>query len=157
LDVDLSTRIDELPEVRDAFTLPNTELLVPQDPRNLATVAGPRLELIGALSVPRPDGPREVLQFHRILEIDEGFADHKWLKVAPEFRGSGISSAFLLRSFDLYRDLGIFHVELDAAMETGPWHWARVGFDFSYGHEREKVRGMGARGLRLAGDRGREA
>lgn len=139
--VDLSERIDEFPEIRDAFTLPNTELHVVSDPRCTASIEdGCRVELIGTLSVERHGERREVLQFRRILEVEEGYAEHKWLQVAPEFRGFGISSAFLLRSFDLYRGLGIAHVEVEASMETGKWHWARVGFDFAYGAEREAVR-----------------
>jgi GNAT superfamily N-acetyltransferase len=139
--VDLAEEIDEFPALRDAFTLPNTSLHVIRDPRCTASIEdGCCVELIGTLSIDREGERQEVLQFHRVLRVEEGYAEHKWLKVAPEFRGFGISSAFLLQTFALYRDLDIAHVEVEATMETGKWHWGRVGFDFAYGYEREKVR-----------------
>jgi GNAT superfamily N-acetyltransferase len=71
-----------------------------------------------------------IMEFHRVLNLNTGVAEHNWLKVEPEHRGKGFSAALLLRSFDFYRALGLRRVELDAGIQTGKWHWARVGFEF---------------------------
>lgn len=139
--LDLSNHIEAFPEVEKAFIIPNTKLLLIGNDRSLASLDdGGSLELVGSLYVEADRQPVEVLQFHRKVHLDGSCAEHKWLKVAPWCRGVGISSAFLLRSFEFYRELGISRVELEAQMETGKWHWARVGFDFETPGDFSKVR-----------------
>jgi hypothetical protein len=139
--LDLAQHIDQFPEVKRAFTIPNTHLWLAENGRCSASVDdGGSIELIGSLYVKEAGKPKGVLQFHREVRLGPNYAEHKWLKVEPWCRGVGLSSAFLLRSFDLYRDLGISRVELEAQMETGKWHWARVGFEFQAPDDLERVR-----------------
>ena len=139
-EVDLAARLDEFPEVREAFSIPHAELhLMPG--RCIASLEdGGSIELVGFLKTPLDRGTEAGLQFHRHLKLGERCAEHQWLKVAPALRGMGLSSALLLRSFQFYRDLGITSVELDAAMETGKWHWARVGFEFMWPDQAAEVK-----------------
>jgi hypothetical protein len=139
--LDLAAHIDSFPEVRAAYMIPNTRLWLAGEERCTASLDdGGSLELIGALYVKPKRKPVGVLQFHRKVRFAPGYAEHKWLKVEPWCRGVGISSAFLLRSFELYNGLGIGRVELEAQMETGKWHWARVGFEFQTPRDLEQVR-----------------
>lgn len=140
--LDLAAHIDAFPEVKTAFMIPNTKLWLAGEERCTASLDdGGSLELVGALYVKHEGKPVVVLQFHRHIRIAPSCAEHKWLKVEPWCRGVGISSAFLLRSFELYGALGIDRVELEAQMETGKWHWARVGFEFQAPRDLERVRG----------------
>lgn len=139
--LDLAAQIDDFPEVRRAFTIPNTHLWLAGNGRCSASLDdGGALELVGSLYVKENGKPKGVLEFHRHIRLGPSCAEHKWLKVEPWCRGVGISSAFLLRSFDLYSDLGVGRVELEAQMETGKWHWARVGFDFQTPADLESMR-----------------
>jgi GNAT superfamily N-acetyltransferase len=139
-EVDLCTRFEDFPELRAAFTIPHAELhLMPG--RCVASLEdGGSIELVGLLKTSLDDGTEPALQFHRLLKLGERCAEHRWLKVAPALRGIGLSSALLLRSFEFYRALGISSVELDAAMETGKWHWARVGFEFMWPDQAAEVK-----------------
>jgi len=139
-DVDLCTHLDDFPEIREAFTIPHATLgLVPG--HCVASLEdGGSFELIGFLKTPLDDGNEPGLRFKRHLKLGERCADHQWLKVAPALRGIGLSSALLLRSFEVYKALGICSVELDAAMETGKWHWARVGFEFMWPDQAANVK-----------------
>ena len=138
--VDLSEHIAEFPEIARGFSIPNAELTLIPD-RSVASLEdGGSFELVGFLTTPLDAGTEPAIQFKRHLKLGEQCADHQWLKVAAPLRGMGLSSALLLRSFNLYRELGLRAVELDAAMEAGKWHWARVGFEFMWPRQAEAVR-----------------
>jgi len=138
--VDIAEHIGEFPEVEAAFSIPNTtlELVRGQCPASLDD--GGSLELVGFLWTQRGSEKPRVLHFHRVLAFDQDCAEHKTLKVEPEFRGDGLSSALLLRSFSLYKALGLRRVEVKAHMETGKWHWGRVGFDFERSDHLERMK-----------------
>lgn len=138
--VDLARWIDSFPEIRRAFTIPFTELGLVEDRCEFTLEDGGRISIIGFIYIEVDRVIHPVAEFKRELHLDQGFAEHLWLKVEPRFRGKGVSSALLLRSFGFYRELGLSTVELDAGMETGRWHWARVGFEFMLPKEREAVR-----------------
>jgi GNAT superfamily N-acetyltransferase len=143
--VDLAEHIGEFPEVEEAFSIPHTTLGLAPEGQCMASAAdGGNLELIGFLYRERDGRVEPVMEFKRTLKLAEACADHEWLKVEPRFRGLGLSSALLLRSFALYKSLGLREVELQAQMETGKWHWARVGFEFEAGTDRERVRDWAA-------------
>ena len=138
--VDLAAHIEDFSEVKEAFSIPNTELELIEERSEASLEDGGALKLVGFLYVDSGDRTHLVAQFHRELRLDQECVEHKWLKVEPPFRGYGISSALLLRSFDFYKALGLKGVELDASMETGRWHWARVGFEFMWPRDLERVR-----------------
>lgn len=140
-EVDLCARFDDFPEVREAFTIPHAKLHLMPGRCTASLEDGGSIELVGFLRTPLDRGTEAGLQFHRHLKLGERCAEHQWLKVAPGLRGIGLSSALLLRSFEFYRGLGITSVELDAAMETGKWHWARVGFEFIWPKQAAEVKG----------------
>jgi GNAT superfamily N-acetyltransferase len=140
--IDLAEHIDAFPEIRKAFTIPFAELGLADHGGCEATLEdGGRIRLIGFIYVDVDGRINPIAEFKREIHIEEGFAEHKWLKVEPRFRGLGVSSALLLRTFAFYRELGIASVELEAGMQTGTWHWARVGFEFMLPEQRERVRG----------------
>lgn len=138
--IDLAENLDRFPEISDAFSIPNASLELIPGKCEASLEDGGSIELVGFLHVEAGGGSHLMAQFHREIRLDQDCAEHKWLKVEPVFRGYGISSALLLRSFSFYKALGLSAVELDAGMETGRWHWARVGFEFMWPKDREKVR-----------------
>jgi|GEM_PF-2517704 len=140
-DVDLAENIDRFQEIKQAFAIPNAELHFVRGACPASLEDGGSLELVGFWKTSLDDGTRPALEFKRHLKLGERCADHQWLRVAPYVRGIGLSSAFLLRSFDFYKQLGLREVELDAVMETGKWHWARIGFEFKLPSEAAAVRG----------------
>jgi GNAT superfamily N-acetyltransferase len=139
--IDLGEHIEDFPEVRKAFSIPYMQFGLAPGKCVASLEDGGYLKLIGYLYTETPTEFYPVAEFKRKVYLDQQYADHRWLKVEPPFRGRGLSSALLLRSFDFYRDLGLNGVELEAGMETGKWHWARVGFEFMLPEQREKVRG----------------
>lgn len=138
--IDLAEHIDHFPEVRAAFSIPNATLELIPGRCEASLEDGGTLELVGFLHARNGAKDNLVAQFRREIHLDQECAEHKWLKIEPDFRGHGISSALLLRSFSFYKALGLSGVELDAGMETGRWHWARVGFEFMWPKDRERVR-----------------
>lgn len=138
--IDLAEKIDLFPEVREAFSIPDAKLELVPGECTASTEDGGSLELVGYLCAERLPGIPIVAQFHRVLTLEQDCAEHKWLKVEPQHRGNGLSAALLLRSFDFYKEIGLKSVKLEACMETGKWHWARVGFDFKKQGQLERVR-----------------
>lgn len=138
--IDLAEHIDHFPEVKAAFGIPNATLELIPGKCEASLEDGGTLELVGFIHARSDAQDHLVAQFQRKIRLDQECAEHKWLKVEPAFRGYGISSALLLRSFDFYKALGLSGVELDAGMETGRWHWARVGFEFMWPKDRTRVR-----------------
>jgi len=76
----------------------------------------------------------------RRLMVGNGYAIHERLYLLAEARGRGINVVSLQGAFDLYDQIGIDRVILAAALDTGRWHWARVGFEFLLESDREAVR-----------------
>jgi GNAT superfamily N-acetyltransferase len=76
----------------------------------------------------------------RRLAFGRRLAVHELLFLGPSVRGRGLSVALLLASFDLYDRLEFREVQLEAAMETGRWFWARVGFEFIRDEDARLVR-----------------
>lgn len=138
--IDLAEHIGDFPEIAAAFSIPNAKLELIPSRCEASLEDGGKLELVGFIHVRSGIQDHLVAQFQREIRFDQECAEHKWLKVEPGFRGYGISSALLLRSFDFYKALGLAGVELDAGMETGRWHWARVGFEFMWPQDFLKVR-----------------
>lgn len=90
----------------------------------------------------------------RRLVLGRRIALHELLFLGPSVRGQGLSIAFLLASFTLYDELGLREVQLQAAMETGRWYWARVGFEFIRDEDARLVRDWAAEVLEATEIRG---
>lgn len=66
----------------------------------------------------------------RDVVLEHRFVTHELLRVQRAYRGSRLSLVLLNESLPVYRRLGVSAVHLHAALETGRWLWARLGFDF---------------------------
>jgi hypothetical protein len=88
-------------------------------------------------------------EIERDLILDHQVVRHELLKLQDAYRGSGVSLVLLGRALPIYRRLGLRAVAVHAALETGRWHWARLGFDFATPSERATAIGWAA--LALAG------
>ena len=138
-EADLGKHIAQFPEIRAAITPPGYEsFLLDGEAGSKALVSDTiSLELVGALG--RPDDETQVASFKRTLHLGEGWAYHDACEVKPEYRGQGISLKMLNGCLGLYEELGISEARVQAS-ETGRWHWARVGFQFSPVSAGQKVR-----------------
>lgn len=88
-----------------------------------------------------------VAEITRSIDLDNRVAGHDWLRIQNAYRGDKISYVLLKEAFPLYRQIGLSHVAIHAALETGRWHWARLGFDFLDDDERLIVLGWGTAAL----------
>lgn len=138
--IDLGEHIDSFPEIEKAFAIPFTEFGLAPNQCELSVEDGGTLKLVGYIYVKVGGRIHHIAEFWRELKLDEKLAEHKWMKVEPKYRGLGVSSALLLRSFEFYKELGLTRVELEASMQTGRWHWARVGFEFTEPKQRDEIR-----------------
>jgi hypothetical protein len=64
---------------------------------------------------------------------------HEYLRIEDAFRGGGLSHRMLRQGFDVYRQLDMRLVVVHAALETGRWHWARMGFQCATDEEQALV------------------
>lgn len=104
-------------------------------------------------AVIRLDGqPVGIIQ--RRLMLERRIALHELLFLGPLVRGQGLSVALLMASFALYDKLEFREVQLQAAMETGRWYWARVGFEFIRDEDARVVRDWAETVIEAAGIRG---
>lgn len=71
----------------------------------------------------------------RKLRLDDGSfvydAHHSIFQLEKAAQGRGISTAFLRESENLYRQMGMDRVSLNANIDVGGYAWARSGFDWS--------------------------
>jgi GNAT superfamily N-acetyltransferase len=88
-------------------------------------------------------------EIERDLILDHDVVRHELLKLQDAYRGSGVSLVLLSQALPIYRQLGLRAIVVHAALETGRWHWARLGFDFATPSERATAIGWGV--LALAG------
>lgn len=75
----------------------------------------------------------EVGTITRRIRIAEDTAHHRTLRIEPQFRGFGLAAIILEHSMGYYLRLGLKEVVLYAALTTGPYYWAKMGFDFNDG------------------------
>jgi hypothetical protein len=88
----------------------------------------------------------------RHLQLDAGRVGHELLRVQRPYRGAGLAILLLDRSFAFYQECGLRLVAVHAALETGRWYWARLGFDFETPTERAFVAGWGVLALEALGE-----
>jgi GNAT superfamily N-acetyltransferase len=147
-DMPLSTasRHDAFAELYAAYT-PSGFRLMPF-PDDSAVYVGDHRVFVRAVIA--DDAERQLVgEIERDLILDRGVVRHELLKVQDAYRGRGVSLVLLGQALPIYRQLGLRAVALHAALETGRWHWARLGFDFATPIERAIALGWGA--LALAG------
>lgn len=76
------------------------------------------------------DGHAHAGRLKRTLLVRQRIAVHDLLVVEPDYRAAGLAPLLLRQSFLFYDRVGIERVFLLAALETGRWYWAWMGFDF---------------------------
>jgi hypothetical protein len=123
-------RHDAFREVYDALT-PTGFRLMPFPDRTNITVAGHVLK-IEAVVVDENIG-QVVGAIERRFELDSRFVDHQLLALQVPYRGAGLSLVLLNQAFPFYRSIQLDGVLVHAALETGRWQWARMGFEFAPG------------------------
>jgi GNAT superfamily N-acetyltransferase len=132
--LELCDHLEEFPELVDAFTLPGLETVLVGAEHGGHVKSKVNLEgegwvrVTGVLRTPAPH--RLVGGFRRRLAFDPEIAVHEHLVLEPEFRGRGLGLRFVQRALPLYDSLGLRRIHLQAALETGRWYWAHMGFDF---------------------------
>lgn len=75
----------------------------------------------------------------RIVEADGHTVHHDALILLPEFQGQGFATRFNQHAENAYRANGIDRIELYANVDVGGFAWARAGYDFRSGRERDRV------------------
>jgi hypothetical protein len=147
-DMRLSTgsRHDAFGELYAAYTPPGFRLMPFPDDSALFT-DGHRV-VVRAVIADDTQG-QVVGEIERDLILDHALVRHELLKLQDAYRGRGVSLVLLGRALPIYRRLGLRAVAVHAALETGRWHWARLGFDFATSSERAVALGWAL--LALAG------
>jgi hypothetical protein len=119
-------RHEALAELYANFTPPNFRL-VPFPDDSLVETAGHRIR-IRAMIVDDRIG-QVVAEIDRDLHLDAEAVNHELLRIQRAYRGSALSLVLLQQAFPLYRQLGLRLILVHAALETGRWQWARLGFE----------------------------
>jgi len=144
---------DAFAEVWDAFTIPGTAIVKLEKTCEASVNPGLSLRIAGLLVA----GQNVIGFLQRRFVFDRDLVIHEMLVIYELFRGRGINLAILTQSFDLYDELGLQEVYLQAGLATGRWHWARVGFEFARPADLKAVRDWatqvtaktGVKGLRV--------
>lgn len=75
-------------------------------------------------------GRTTIAEIRRTLDFRVGIAHHAQLIVEPDFRGYGIAAIVLRHALDFYARADVRQIALTAALTSGPYYWAKLGFDF---------------------------
>lgn len=137
---ELETRIDDLGDMHltdkarhDAFSevyealTPTGFRLMPFPDRTEIKAAGHILN-VEAVVVDEHVG-QVVGAIERRFELDSRFVEHQLLRLEKPYRGASLSLVLLNQAFPFYRSIGLDRVLVHAALETGRWQWARMGFE----------------------------
>jgi hypothetical protein len=134
VELDTALRRDAFRDVFDAFTLPDFTLWVNGKESWASPEDDGTLHFESRLMFNGHDGG----QLHRTLRVGQRWAYHDLLKLDARFRSAGTAPGVLHQSFAYFDTIGLQSVAVQAALETGPWYWARCGFNFLPG-SRDKV------------------
>jgi GNAT superfamily N-acetyltransferase len=141
---------DTMLEVFEAFTPAGFALYpIPDECRVLVT-GGQQIMVAG--TVVDATLRQTVGTIARHLDLDAGTVDHQFLRVQKPYRGGGLALLLLDRSFRFYERVGLQRVTVHAALETGRWYWARLGFEFEHPLERVLIASWGVTCLRALGE-----
>jgi hypothetical protein len=113
-------------EVYEALSPPGFDLLPIPDESSIAQ-AGHVLHLEAVLVDMTARQVVGVIKRH--FELDQGFVDHQLLTLQKPYRGAGTSLVLLNQAFSFYRAASLTIVLVHAALMTGRWQWARMGFE----------------------------
>jgi hypothetical protein len=69
-------------------------------------------------------------RFDRMLYLSDGSVEHKELVLQEFARRQGIATEFNAKMEEMYRQLGIDRIEVEAGLEDGGYVWAKAGFDW---------------------------
>jgi hypothetical protein len=127
LQLNTQARHDAFREVYTALTPPGFRLM-PFPDRTEVLVSGHVLHLEAVLVDERLG--QVVGEIRRHFELDQRFVDHELLTIQKAYRGGSLSLVLLNQAFPFYREIDLTFVLVHAALTTGRWHWARVGFEF---------------------------
>jgi hypothetical protein len=75
--------------------------------------------------------------------LDDLYVLHERLELVRKYRGICLAPLLLAHSFRCYDELEMTSVYAHAALETGRWYWARLGFEPSYDDERRLIETWG--------------
>lgn len=124
--LDSIQRRDAFRDVFDAFTLPEFTLQVDGKRSWASSENGGTIHFASRLMFEGNDGGPLV----RTLRVGQRWAYHDYLKLDERFRSAGTAPGILHQSFAYFDEIGLEYVAVTAALETGPWYWARCGFNF---------------------------
>lgn len=124
--LDSIQRRDAFRDVFAAFTLPDFKVRVDGNKSWASPESGGTIHFESTLVFEgNVAGP-----LHRTLHVGQRWAYHDYLKLDERFRSAGTAPAILHQSFAYFDEIGLEYVAVMAALETGPWYWARCGFNF---------------------------
>jgi hypothetical protein len=150
LGVELRQRIDDLgnlvldtvdrqaafAEVFDAFRPPNFDLF--PEPDQCAIAAAEHAIRVSGVIVDTAN--RQVVgHLVRTISLDSGIAEHDLLALQQPYRDNALTPVLIWQSFDFYDRIGLFAALVHAALQTGRWYWARLGFEFAHPRFRSSV------------------
>jgi hypothetical protein len=69
-------------------------------------------------------------RFDRVLYLSDGSVYHKELVLQEAARRQGIATEFNAKMEEMYRQLGLDRIEVEAGLEDGGYVWAKAGFDW---------------------------
>ena len=80
----------------------------------------------------------------RFMRDSEGnlVADHDIMRINPSEQGKGIGSELSQSAIEAYHQLGVKRIELDAALDMGPYAWARQGYQWKSEGTRDSMHGQ---------------
>lgn len=81
----------------------------------------------------------------RSLDLQLGIAKHNQIIVDKRFRNVALAAIILDHALEFYERIGIREVRLTAALTTGSYYWAKLGFDFADDRDSEATRHWFAR------------
>jgi GNAT superfamily N-acetyltransferase len=126
--LDRRARHNAFVEVYVALTPSGFQLRTWPDETSIG-VAPATLRIKGVL-VDEIEHGQAAAEIERTFVLDAGVVSHELLRVQRAYRGLGLSHVLLNQAFPFYRALQLRSVLVHAALETGRWQWARMGFDF---------------------------
>jgi N-acetylglutamate synthase-like GNAT family acetyltransferase len=129
-------------DVFDAVCAPQHITFVPSREHCALDVDDRQIRIQGTLRSAAGDTIGEI---QRHLDFRRDLAIHQKLIVNPDFRAVGIGAIVLAHSLRFYEAAGISDVHLTAGLSTGPYYWAKLGFEFSDADESAGVQHWFAR------------
>ena len=101
----------------------------------------------------RMDRVRMVTDFHdasgnylgsaqRTHHVGSKTVEHDLFRLEPEAQGTGLGTAYLKNSVEVYKAAGLSKITTEAALQNGGYTWARLGFvpdEVSWGYVKDNI------------------